>query len=907
MRFLAVECGGFGRLSGSFQFAPGLTVVTGPNEAGKSTLHELLFRILYGFSRSERTRRQGRPSAWEVRRPWQNDRRYGAVAEISDREGRTLRVEWNFEKLELRVFDAQTGADLSNRFRAKGREVALGRVLLGLGPEEFRQVCCLGQGDVDRPNNDAASQLAERLRALVESGREDGSVEEAIRRLERAARERLGVDLRNWQPARDGRWGQLSSRKRELESELERSERERAAVSELARELAELDERRERLVARVAEARRRHLALRLRHATVRLERARELAQTAAARPQRPVVLASELPAKVAALVADLRNAEREHAEAARRAEAERARGEQLRTEREQLERELASLAPGGVPDAAGQERIRALAARVEARRAEIAELESGREGADALRSRLAALRATRERLRELERSLQGASRTWLAGAVGAAAAGVALAATVGVGAAVAAFALAVALVAVALARRAQARRALARALAEAGVEDAVALEDQLVRTEAQLDAHTRSAQLLASEERELAECLDAHGAPAAGDLLARAQAYARALELGERSERLGAELERLQEVAAEAARAQSRLAQAQAALKQALASIGIEQHDLDEALRRFEQLRHAAERDARALQHAERAAEALRALTGGRPLADLEHERAALARELAEHAPSTEMQIASPSGASDGDDQPAEALADLELQVGEAARQLAQLESQLAELERRRHGLEREIETRERQLSDPAELRAKIAEIAEECRVIELQRDAVRLAIDELKAAAAAAHREFAPRLNEELGRLLPRITGGRYRRALVAADLSVSVEAPETGSLVSAELLSRGTRDQIYLVERLAIARLLDEQAASRNADSGQWRGRAPLLLDDPFDRFDALRLRAGLEQLVEEARERQVVLFAEEQSHVAALSGLDPECRVIELPAPSSQALERAGEGSS
>ncbi|SEH10415.1 AAA family ATPase [Thermoleophilum album] len=904
---MAVRCDGFGRLSGSFQFAPRLTVVTGPNEAGKSTLYELLFRILYGFNRSERTRRRdGRPSPWEARRPWQSGRKYGALAEISDREGRTLRVEWNFEKPELRVFDAHTGADLSNRFRAKGREVALGQVLLGLGPEEFRQVCCLGQGDVERPSDDAAAQLAERLRALVESGREAGSVEEAIRRLERAAKERLGVDLRNWQPARGGRWGQLSSRKQELESELERSERERAEISALAHELAELDEQRERLVASVAEARRRNLALRLRYATARLERARELEQKAAARPQRPVVLKSELPAAVAGLAADLRNAERECAEATRRAEAERARGERLQTELEQLERELASLAPGGVPNAAGQERIRALAARVEARRAEIAELESGREGADALRLRAAALRAARDRLRDLERSLQSASRAWLAGAVGAAAGAVVLVATVGVGAAVAALVLAAALVAVALARRGQARRALAKTLAEAGVENAIALEDQLVRAEAQLDAHTRTAQLLASEERELAECLDAHGAPASGDLLARAEAYARALELAERSERLRAELERLQEVAAEAARAQKRLAEAQAALRQTLASVGIEQHDLHEALRGFEQLREAAERDARALHDADRAAEALRALTRGRPLAELEHEREELARALAEHATSTEMQLASPSGASDGDGRPAEALADLELRVDAADRQLAQLESQLAELERRRHGLEREIQTRERQLSDPAELRATIAEIDEECRMIELQRDAVRLAIEELRAAAAAAHRQFAPRLNEELGRLLPRITGGRYRRALVAEDLAVSVEAPETGSLVSAELLSRGTRDQIYLVERLAIARLLDEQAASRNAHSGQRSGRAPLLLDDPFDRFDALRLRAGLEQLVEESRERQVVLFAEERSHVAALCELDSDCQVIELPAPSSQALERAGEGS-
>jgi len=890
MRFLAVECD-FGRLSGRYEFAPRITAVTGPNEAGKSTLHELLFRILYGFDRSERRqRRDGLPSPWEARRPWGGGRAYRAVATIIDRNGRELRIEWDFGDHQVRVLDARTGRDLSVRFRGKGRDVVLGYFLLGLGREEFRQICCLAQGDVDQPAADKVRQLAERLRSLVETGGEAGGVEEAIKRLEQAARERLGIDRRNWGPVAGGHWQELCKRKEQLRDQLDCSERERKAIGDRACEFAELHQQRERIAKREKEEHQRHLELRLRICSVRLERARELEEKAGTRPERPVLLPSKLPEQIAGLAADLRNAEREHREAAQRAKGERVRAECLRAELQQYEHELASLTPAGMPDAAGQEQIRILAAKVETWRAELAEMAS----ADDLRSRVESLRATRDRLREVERSAQRTSRRWLVAALGVAAAGIALATAVDVGAAIAAFVLASALVAIGLARGAQARRALARTLSEAGVENSTALEDKLVHAQAELAAREQREHLFATDECKLVRCLDAHGAPAADDPLTRAQAYARALELGEHTQRIRDELKRADAVVADASRKGDRLVQVRTSLAQKLAEVGIEHDDLCAGLRCFEQLREQAERDARDLERAERASEALREMTAGRPVAALERERDALAQELKECIAATGPCAPGSSGSGDADVKSENTLADLEEQVAEVGKRLERLKEERADLDRKCSGLEQEIKAREQHLPDPAELRAELAAIEDECRTIELRRDALRVAIEQLQAAAAEAHRAFAPRLNEALGRLLPRITGGRYQRALVAEDLSVTVEAPETATLTSAELLSRGTRDQIYLLERLAIARLLDEHAAAGTSPSANTLTRAPLLLDDPFDRFDALRLAAGLKQLVEEARERQIVLFAEERSHIEALSELDPHCRVIELPAP-------------
>ena len=82
--------------------------------------------------------------------------------------------------------------------------------------------------------------------------------------------------------------------------------------------------------------------------------------------------------------------------------------------------------------------------------------------------------------------------------------------------------------------------------------------------------------------------------------------------------------------------------------------------------------------------------------------------------------------------------------------------------------------------------------------------------------------------------------------------------------------------------------MERLEIAKLLDPTT-----------GEAPLLLDDPFARFDETRLWLGLEVIRDVAAERQVVLFSEDADLVDAARETCGECGVIELPGPVEAAV--------
>ena len=184
---------------------------------------------------------------------------------------------------------------------------------------------------------------------------------------------------------------------------------------------------------------------------------------------------------------------------------------------------------------------------------------------------------------------------------------------------------------------------------------------------------------------------------------------------------------------------------------------------------------------------------------------------------------------------------------------------------------------------REERLADPADLEVQLADVRSRRERAEFLRDATRIAREALHEAAHDTHRRVAPHLNAALRRDLPRITRGRYEEGTVDEDLSVRLYAPESWSLVSVEQLSRGTRDQVALVQRLEIARLLDPTA-----------GQAPLLLDDPFAHFDSERLRLGAELIVEAAERRQVVLFTEDAEVIGVMKELSPSSRVIDLPDP-------------
>ena len=174
------------------------------------------------------------------------------------------------------------------------------------------------------------------------------------------------------------------------------------------------------------------------------------------------------------------------------------------------------------------------------------------------------------------------------------------------------------------------------------------------------------------------------------------------------------------------------------------------------------------------------------------------------------------------------------------------------------------------VAERLRNLPDTAELTERLAAARERLETIRRQDAVLRLAEQELAGAAADTYRDFAPRLNAALERQLARVTRGRYRTAYVGDDLTVRLEAPETGAPIDLDQTSMGTQKLADPVQRLELVGLLVPSAEP-----------LPVLLDDPFAHLDSDRVGDALELLSDLAQERQLIVFTTQADVVARGAG--------------------------
>lgn len=214
MRFSRVTATAFGPLvRQTLEFEPGLNVVVGANESAKSSWHAALYAALCG-----RKRGKGKPGQrereFEARhRPWAGDV-WKASARLVLDDGREVEISQDLDgKVDCRAMEMPTGRDISNELVVDGS--VDGSVLVGLNRQAFLATACVTQTDLLRVREDSAS-LAELLGRVVLSGGGDESTAAALRRIDDFRRDEVGVDK--------------AGAVKPLRSAIERTEAARAAV-----------------------------------------------------------------------------------------------------------------------------------------------------------------------------------------------------------------------------------------------------------------------------------------------------------------------------------------------------------------------------------------------------------------------------------------------------------------------------------------------------------------------------------------------------------------------------------------------------------------------------------------------------------------------------------------------------
>lgn len=828
MKIHRVRAHEFGKLDGELDLAPGMTVIHGGNEAGKSTWLQAIFAGLCG-------RRRGRGATLEEReferqyKPWSGGQwRTTVKFELDD--GRRIEIQQrDLDTKESVAQDADTG-------RAIGDEIIYsgsidGSRFLGLNRQVMPSTLVIGQADIQRlrqkseKKGDEASALKQELQRAAASAGGAATAVEALRTLSEYASEEIGLERRNstkpLQRSIDRAAGAREALKQgrsrhklrtSLENELSAARDWARSANALVQTCESVQAERElgRLKARLAEIDR--LAAKFPNGAPPAP-GEETGAGTTGEPRE----AAEGDSETAPEIAEAARAWRAATEA--------------RTLREQL-------GPGEPPPtviskADGPTVKRAL---------EVLELPPV-ESLDEAEQRIAALRdELEEPRRQLEATVGLGHWPWTVGVAGSllAALGVLdlLPRALGIAGALLAFVCSL------LIYRAQKRLRLPppppsheQASRELELADAKADLRDLKRK------HKRRERQIEATRKELAE----FGLQADADAVRTALAALREREAWDREQAFW-------QSRVEAAREAETTAEA--ALRTALGSRGVEDPDASAAvlLDRYELRRSRnARAAARQLQDRERRLrdqrndwDHLQRILGGSDRRSLAARRDAAADRANQAADSLPAETDDVRGLDDDE-----------------------LERKLAEARADAVDARIEVNRKQVELAADADL-PSLAELEEEQAAAEREVGLLRRASgildttrEHLEAAQDEVHRMLAPDLREALEKRLKLVTDGRYSAVRIDPEEGMEVQLRvEDGAYRSAAELSHGTVDQTYLLLRIGLAEALGDKKES-----------APLFLDDATVHSDVDRTIRFLDLLLALSEERQIVVFTQEE----------------------------------
>lgn len=217
----------FGKLQEQkIRFAPGINVVYGANEAGKTTLHAFLTAMLFGL---EKNRGRAKSTDGYLRyEPWHAPAYYSGALRF-DVDGRHFYLERSFYHREKREIlrNEEDGEELSVAYGD------LAVLLGGIDKETYGNTYDIPQSGA-ATGQELGKLLAEYLADVSEGGSASIHVTQALELLERKKKE-LNVDLKNIQEQKKREEQALVTERELLEQDCLRLRSELAAETELAR------------------------------------------------------------------------------------------------------------------------------------------------------------------------------------------------------------------------------------------------------------------------------------------------------------------------------------------------------------------------------------------------------------------------------------------------------------------------------------------------------------------------------------------------------------------------------------------------------------------------------------------------------------------------------------------------
>ena len=161
--------------------------------------------------------------------------------------------------------------------------------------------------------------------------------------------------------------------------------------------------------------------------------------------------------------------------------------------------------------------------------------------------------------------------------------------------------------------------------------------------------------------------------------------------------------------------------------------------------------------------------------------------------------------------------------------------------------------------------------------LQKELKQLENKNNSFNIAKEVLQIAYEKMKNNVTPKFTKNLSQTINKISNGKYNKVTINDEEGLMVEL-ENGEYITADRLSIGTIDQLYLSLRLSMAEEISEE-------------KMPVILDEAFAYFDDYRLENALKFLVEELEENQIILFTCTKREEEILNRLNIKYNLIEL----------------
>ena len=161
-------------------------------------------------------------------------------------------------------------------------------------------------------------------------------------------------------------------------------------------------------------------------------------------------------------------------------------------------------------------------------------------------------------------------------------------------------------------------------------------------------------------------------------------------------------------------------------------------------------------------------------------------------------------------------------------------------------------------------------LQEQLSELEEKNKCILATKDLLEKAYEKMK-------NNVTPKFTQNLSNIACNISNGKYKKVIFNEEKGLVVEL-ENGEYISANRLSVGTIDELYLSLRLS---MLDEISNEK----------MPIILDEAFAYFDDERLKNSLIFLAEQSAEHQIIILTCSNRERQILDSINIKYNLVEL----------------